>query len=51
MGAAGGMKMGAAVPHIFQKIIPLCSSKADYVVVQPSTFDVNYVNSTLLQET
>ena len=32
MGAADGMKMGAAVPHIFQKIIPLYNNKADYVL-------------------
>jgi len=44
MGAAGGMKMCAALPHIFQKIIPLCSKKADYIVVQSSIFDINCVN-------
>jgi hypothetical protein len=48
MGATGGMNVGAAVPQIFQKIIPLCSNKADNDVAQPSIFDVSYVNPPVL---
>jgi len=32
MGEADGMELGAAVPHIFHKIMPTYNSKAEYVL-------------------